>query len=111
MTATEAAGLPHVVKAIAERAGADRRTVLKCLRGESPRGTVWGKVWQEAQLEGVSGIPDPPARQPRAAKPCPECARKDAEIATLKRALEASAPRKLAVVPLAPAPEPGHATG
>jgi hypothetical protein len=110
MTAVEAAAKPYVVRAIASKAGADKRTVLRCLNGQSPCSKVWDKVGEVAAALGVESLPEPPVRKPRPAKECPECAKLRAEIAALKRALEAS-PRKLAVVPAAPPVTPEHATG
>ena len=106
MTAAEATTMPNIVGDIAARAKVDKRTVVSCLKGESPRSSAWGKVKLAVFVCGITDLPEPAARKQPERKPCPDCAEKDREIATLKRALEAS-PRKLAAVP--PAPE--HAIG
>ena len=111
MTAAEAITMPNVVAAIAALAKVDKRTVVACLKGESPRSSVWGKVKLAAQSSGITGLPEPATRKQPQRKPCPECERLRVENATLKRALEATSPRKLAVVPPAPPVTPEHATG
>jgi hypothetical protein len=100
MTAAEAAGKPHVVAAIAKAAGVDRRTVARCLRGESPRSVVWGCVSDAAEAIGVA-LPAASPRAPRSQKPCTECARLRAQVEALEDELAELRARqpKLAVVP------------
>ena len=110
MTSSEAAAKPHVVRAIALKAGADKRTVMRCLRGESPCSKVWDKVVESAAVLGVEALPEPPVRRPRPARACPDCAglrdERDfsrGEVATL-RGIVAELRARVAVLEAASAP-------
>lgn len=83
MTALEALGRADYIASIASRADVDKRTVVKCLRGESPLSTIWIAVQHAAEAMGVKDVPPPAPRPPRPPRPCPACAAKDAELAKL----------------------------
>jgi hypothetical protein len=86
VTALEALGRADYIASIAARADVDRRTVAKCLRGESPLSTIWIAVQHAAEAMGITDMPRPAPRAPRIPppRPCAACAAKDEELADLR---------------------------
>jgi hypothetical protein len=84
VTALEALGRADYIASVASRADVDRRTVVKCLRGESPLSTIWIAVQHAAEAMGIKDVPPPAPRPPRPPRPCAACAEKAERIADLE---------------------------